>query len=484
MLMRKHKIKYLFTALLIANLSLNAQTKPTRIQQFLIQKELKHASVGICIKDFTGKEIVSHNADKSYTPASILKVVTTATALDVLGPEYRYQTTLAKDKNQSNRLLIHGYGDPTLGTKHLDNIQDAFLSQWTEQISKNFDRSKNLDITVIDEYFGYDGISQRWIFQDMGNYYASGSYGISVYDNTYQLYFNTTRTDTCPIIVKTDPEMNLIFTNTLELNNTGEDNGYIHGEPFSKNRLLSGNIPRGKENFSIKGDIPNPGLYLGKVLAERLEEVGFAIGKLENTRDRYYQQMYSKDKELFNENIFYTHLSFPLKDIIKDTNVRSNNHYAEHLIRSIGRVKNNDIYSSPLDAGINKTEELWKDRGLDTDALVMFDGSGLAPSNAVSPEFMCDLLLYMQNKSKNAEAFLNSLPRAGKEGTVRNLLKGTRLEGKVFVKSGSINGVQCFAGYCINGNKKYAFTIMVNKFTGSRSQVVKAIEKLLLSVFN
>ncbi len=66
---------------------------------------------------------------------------------------------------------------------------------------------------------------------------------------------------------------------------------------------------------------------------------------------------------------------------------------------------------------------------------------------------------------------------------MRNLLKGTRLEGKVYVKSGSINGVQCFAGYYINGEKKYAFAVMINKFTGPRRQIVKGIENLLLATF-
>lgn len=96
---------------------------------------------------------------------------------------------------------------------------------------------------------------------------------------------------------------------------------------------------------------------------------------------------------------------------------------------------------------------------------------------------MCDLLVYMQTKSKNADVFLESLPKAGKDGTVKNRLKGTRLSGKIAMKSGSINGVQCFSGYYIDGDKKYAFTIMVNKFTGPRSEIVRAIDTLLLSLF-
>jgi len=123
----KFKSFYLLLSFFLLTCSLVAQTKQTAIQNFLNSQGLKHASIGICVKDLSGKQIASHNEDRSYTPASILKVVTTATALEILGPDYHYQTTLATDDN--HRLLIHGYGDPTLGTQHLDNTPNAFLTQ-------------------------------------------------------------------------------------------------------------------------------------------------------------------------------------------------------------------------------------------------------------------------------------------------------------------------------------------------------------------
>lgn len=484
MLIMKSKTYYTLIILLLAHCTLIAQTNQKNIQKFFNNEGLKYASVGICIKDFSGKQIASYNSDKSYTPASILKVVTTATALEILGSDYRYQTTLEQDLNHPNRLLIHGYGDPTLGTEYLDNTPNAFLSQWTDEVRKKFDSNKTLYIMVIDDYFGYDdGISHRWIYQDMGNYYAAGAYGVSLFDNTYKLYFNTMRVDTCPIIVRTKPEININFKNTLQLNSSGQDNGYIHGMPFSMDRLLTGDIPGGRTSFNIKGDIPNPGMYLGEILAKNLGEKGYKIGEVKTSQNDYYGQMYLKDRKSPKGEIFYKHLSFRMKDIIKDTNVRSNNHYAEHLIRTVGRTETNDIYSSALDAGIKKTNNFWKSKGLDTDALMIFDGSGLSPANAVSATFMSDLLVYMQTKSKYASDFLESLPQAGIDGTVKSRLAGTRLAGKVRMKSGSINGVQCFAGYYIDGDKKYAFTVMVNKFSGARSQLVKAIDNLLLSVF-
>ncbi|NDV78387.1 D-alanyl-D-alanine carboxypeptidase/D-alanyl-D-alanine-endopeptidase [Dysgonomonas sp. 511] len=483
--MIKINIRYWLIIFILTPYLLAAQTKQqSAISTFVKNPALKHASVGVCVKDMTGKTIASHNMDKALTPASILKIITTATALEVLGSEYTYRTTLAKERGKNNHLLIHGYGDPTLGTEYLDNTPEAFLPAWTNAIKSNIDSSNTLDITVIDNYFGYDGIAQRWTYQDIGNHYGAATYGISIYDNLYKVYFDTTRPDTCPVIRGTKPEIkSLNFHNTLTINKTGKDNGYIHGVPLSNERLLTGNIPSGKTWFSLKGDIPNPGQLLADVVATQLKSNGYNIATTHTTLERYRQQMHSKKKDAFDEEVFYSHKSYPMKEIVKDINYRSNNHYAEHVIRTIGRTKNADIYSSALDEGISKTKTLWKLRGLNTEPLTMFDGSGLSPSNAVSPAFMCELLVYMQAKSKNAKAFLESLPKAGKEGTVRYRLRGTRLAGKVYMKSGSIFGVRCFSGYYVEGAKKYAFTVMVNKYNGTTAQVNKAIDDLLLSLF-
>jgi len=126
--------------------------------------------------------------------------------------------------------------------------------------------------------------------------------------------------------------------------------------------------------------------------------------------------------------------------------------------------------------------DYWKSKGITTSSLQMHDGSGLAPQNAVSPQFLTDLLVYMYTRSEYASVFFDSLPKAGKEGTLSSFLRDTKLSGKIAAKSGSIGGVQCYAGYLIDGNKKYAFTVMVNKFNGTRPQVRSAIELLLLGL--
>ncbi len=478
-------MKYYLTLLLsLCFVNGFSQTDPA-IEKFTKTPGFENASIGISIKDLSGNNIASYNKLVSLTPASVLKVLTTATALELLGENYQFVTELSVDKNNPQHLIVHGYGDPTLGSEYLFDNPSAFLDNWVLQIKKNLKTTSPIDITIADDYFGYTGMSSKWIKEDMGNYFAAGAYGISVFDNTYKLYFNSMRADTCPVILKTVPNMkNIVFLNNLGQNDENKDNGYINGEPFSYYRKLVGDIPAKKTSFAIKGDFPDPGITLGETLANTLSQNNISTNSVETTRLQYFQQMYSAyRKPAYDEVTFYRQLSPTLKDIIRVINEKSNNHYTEHLMRTIGRKANPDIYSDPLTEGINKTIDLWASRGLNTSGIHIYDGCGLAPSNSINPEMLCDILIYMQTKSKYRHEFFASLPKAGVEGTVRNFLKGTRLQGKVDVKSGSIANVQCFAGYCINGDKKYAFTIMVNNYNSPRKDVVRAIESLLLSVF-
>jgi D-alanyl-D-alanine carboxypeptidase/D-alanyl-D-alanine-endopeptidase (penicillin-binding protein 4) len=219
---------------------------------------------------------------------------------------------------------------------------------------------------------------------------------------------------------------------------------------------------------------------LGEKLAEHLQKSGVNIRTVETARNDYILRVCNNMPQSYRVGeVLYIHRSRPLSDIIREINVESNNHYAEHLIRTIGRMKNANIYSDPLKEGIDFVNTFWKSKGISTSSLFMYDGCGLAPQNAVSPVFLCDLLSYMHKKSLYSKVFFNSLPKAGEEGTLKYFMNKTKYAGKIGAKSGSINGVQCYAGYLMDGSKKYVFAVMVNKFNGTNAEIRRAIEKFL-----
>lgn len=479
-------MKRIVLFLILVNLLITAPAQ-NALQQFVNNPALKHASVGVYVKDLnTGKIVANHNGDKSLTPASVLKLVTTATALETFGPEFTYTTTLALDADKPTRLLILGSGDPSLGSEAFKDNPTDFLKLWQDGVTKSLKLRKINEMYVVDNLFGYQGVSPEWTWVDMGNYYAAPAYGISVFDNTYKLIFDTTDKSSCPVILHTEPMIEgLKFTNYLTLNNSGTDNGYIYGAPFSYDREVRGNIPSGRSNFSIKGDIPDPGLLLGNTFSDILQNIGCDIQSVTTARNDYIQRICTKGpvRPCRAGETLYEHQSRPLSMLVREINVQSNNHYTEHLIRTIGRNQNSDIYSDALQEGIDYINKFWKLKGISTDPLFMEDGCGLAPQNAVSPAFLTNLLSYMYKDSKNSKVFFDSLPEAGEENsTLRNFMRGTKYAGKISAKSGSIGGVQCFSGYLIDGGKKYAFTVMVNKFNGARTEVRSAIEKYLLSL--
>lgn len=206
-----------------------------------IDQVLENASIGISIKDIEGNEIFDYNGNTSLIPASTLKIVTTATALEILGSEYRFETHLLVENNNRQHIIVRGFGDPTLGSEFSFPSPTLFLNTWVDRISKQVLKNHTIDITINDSYFGYQGVSMKWLFEDLGNYYASATYGISFLDNTYRLYLNSIQKSIgmCPKIVKVEPSIpGLIFDNQIIINNLGSTNAYINGFPGSEIRRL------------------------------------------------------------------------------------------------------------------------------------------------------------------------------------------------------------------------------------------------------
>ena len=455
--------------LLFAIVSLKAQNP---VSQFLNNDLLKNANVSLLIIDSnSGKTVYEHHSNHSITPASTLKVITTATALELLGSDFRFTTELLTDgeittNGQLNgNLYIRGTGDPTLGSKHLGNPD--FLNEWTDALTKAGIKQINGKILPDTDFFDTEGINPYWIWEDMGNYYAPGIYGISYLDNTYELVFQSGAVGTTPQIIDVIPPIpNLVFDNHLKSTTIKRDSAYIYGAPRSNHRSIYGAIPANRSRFVVKGDIPNPDLLLAAHFTEKLQEKGIWITNASQNK---------KDKM----TVRHTHFSPPLREIITEINVRSNNHYAEQLFRYLG-ANNNGISTS--NAAIQRIKSFWQQKGLPVEQLFIKDGCGLSPVNAVSSKFFVDVLNYMSKNSTNADVFKASLPVAGVNGTVSGLLKNTSLQGKVRAKSGSIAHVRAYAGYIDTNGKNYVFAILVNNANGTSSQVVKNMEKLLLAV--
>lgn len=478
----------LLCLLICLHLLAGAQT-PAPVKWLLQAPYMRGASFSLVVKDVQeGRTVYSYDTDRLQSPASVLKTVATATALEILGEDYRYPTTLEYDGILENgtlegNLYIKGSGDPSLGSSHFAPGQNKFLSTWIAALQKA--GIKHITGLVISDesIFDTEGVSIKWLREDMGNYYAPGSYGISIFDNMYKLSLQTGAAGTRPVLKGTEPDIPFIrFKNYLKAAPVSSDSAYIIGAPLDDVRYLYGVLPANREAYVLKGDIPDPALYLARYLTDQLQQKGIRVdGSPSCYRIEVEENRWKKGER---KEIVTTY-SPTLREIASICNHVSHNLYADALVKTVGlqyKPRRNEMISS-FGRGVQVVKEYWEKKGLDVFPLRMNDGSGLAPADKVSAGFMGELLVYMATESAVSDAFIASLPQAGIEGSVRNFLKGSKLQGKAHLKSGGITGVRSYAGYITKDGKTYAVAVFSNNYSCPMSRMTRALEKLLLQLF-
>lgn len=478
----------LLCLLLCLHLLAGAQT-PAPVKWLLQAPYMRGASFSLVVKDVQeGRTVYSYDTDRLQSPASVLKTVATATALEILGEDYRYPTTLEYDGILENgtlegNLYIKGSGDPSLGSSHFAPRQNKFLSTWIAALQKAGIKHITGSVISDESIFDTEGVSIKWLREDMGNYYAPGSYGISIFDNMYKLSLQTGAAGTRPVLKGTEPDIPFIrFKNYLKAAPVSSDSAYIIGAPLDDVRYLYGVLPANREAYVLKGDIPDPALYLARYLTDQLQQKGIRVdGSPSCYRIEVEENRWKKGER---KEIVTTY-SPTLREIASICNHVSHNLYADALVKTVGlqyKPRRNEMISS-FGRGVQVVKEYWEKKGLDVFPLRMNDGSGLAPADKVSAGFMGELLVYMATESAVSDAFIASLPQAGIEGSVRNFLKGSKLQGKAHLKSGGITGVRSYAGYITKDGKTYAVAVFSNNYSCSMSRMTGALEKLLLQLF-
>jgi len=354
---------------------------------------------------------------------------------------------------------------------------------WTTEIKQAGIQKINGHIIADESIFDAEGVSMKWMREDIGSGYGQGSYGLNIFDNRYMLYVNAGAVGAQPTLLATDPPMPfLTFHNFLKSASVASDSCYIVGFPFSNERYLYGVMRTNQSRAGISGDIPDPSLYLAHYFSDYLINNGVDVEK--NPACYRLLSQTGEWKAANRKNIVTTY-SPPLKEIVRITNFVSHNMYADALLKTLGLQyqSNRSEAISSFEKGYRIIRDYWDRKGLHTSSLWMFDGSGLAITDKVTVDFLCDLYSYMATKSSVSESFIESLPQAGMDGTVRNMLKGSSLQGRTRLKSGSMSRVQCYGGYITKNGKQYAVAILVNNFSGRQNLMRGAIEELFLALF-
>ena len=423
-------------------------------------KALQNAGYSVCVMDADDGDIIYSTPQISLSTASVMKVVTTAAALEILGPDFKFRTQLGitgkvnrKTGILEGNLVLKGGCDPAFYSEYFPEHYKGTFEAWAAALAackiKNIHGNLVIDLSRMDE----SSIPGGWLWEDIGNYYGAGVSALSYSDNYYRIHFAAPEDSGFPVtIIKTDPVMDsLILINKVVSSDIDRDLSVVYGAPGSFSQMAEGSIPKGKSDFIVKAAMPDPartaGLQFIKVLrASNIIFSGKIIFRMK------------PDNEAFT--IIAEKLSPALKEILVPLNQESINLFAEHLLRETGLARKG---SPTLNSSLEALTDFWSEKKIFLQGFYPTDGSGLSRSNAFCPRTLAEVLRYMY-LSSNRDDFFNSLPLAGRSGTLQASFKGSKLENNLRAKTGSMSRVRSLAGIFTNqSGRKIIFAIIINK---------------------
>lgn len=471
--MKFYFLSFLLSVCMTASTQNMTQKLQKAYQQFETDPQLNHAISSLYIIDAaTGQVIFDKNSQIGLAPASTQKIITAATAFELLGKDYRYKTIFAYDNNPidlkngrlNNRLYIDGYGDPTLGSFRFPSERsNSFLDSVAYYVKKEGIDTLAAGIFPIISHFETNHIPDGWIWQDIGNYYGAGHWPINWKENQFDVILRSPAEAGEKVevakIVPDIPEYRLISNVRSAEKGTG-DNAYVYLPVAGIFAKVKGTIPREENNFSVSAAVPNPPLFFIEEVRNHLIAKGIVFREKGQVAVNSYPEVF--EPELLGK-VLYTHYSPSLDSIIYWFLQKSINLYGEALIKTIAYENTQGHKYGSIGIGVDIFHAFWKPKGIDENELNMFDGSGLSPQNRVTTHAQVEVLKYARKQSW-FPYFYNAMPEY-------NNMK---------MKSGTIKNVKGFCGYhkAANG-KEYIFSFLVNNYNGTSSGIVSKMYKVL-----
>ncbi|MFT6205488.1 MAG: D-alanyl-D-alanine carboxypeptidase/D-alanyl-D-alanine-endopeptidase (penicillin-binding protein 4) [Spirosomataceae bacterium] len=445
-----------------------------KVAAFQETSGVRQATVSVSVKDCESNNyVININGDKAINSASTMKLISTATALEVLGQNFTYSTELSCSgqiiNNELNgNLYISSNGDPSFGSSRWGSSYQKVIAEVMSSVKNVGINKLKGSIILMNTGFEDFDVSDTWAWNDLGNYYGATPYLFNFNENKFSVYFSAgDSVDEPASIITMKPQSD--YWNIINKVTTGPagsgDNVYIYSTPLSNTILMKGTIPLRSRNFLVRGSIPNPPLVFGELLKDELTKNGVAV------EGEVLLQSY-KSAQL---NTLYIINSKPLSELLESCNYFSINLLADAFVKQVGyKFAGSYTYES----GITATKNFWKNRGVNVDALNMKDGSGLSPSGTITANVMCDILSEMK-RSSLFETFTSTIPQLGISGTVSRIGDGRNKN--MFVKSGSIEATRAYAGYFKTSTGKWmTFMVGVNRYDSDSSRKVNAFLREIL----
>lgn len=464
------------------------------IMPHLNHPDFENAIWGVHVIDLnTGATMFSRNANVSMMPASNTKLYTTAVALDLLGADFQYYTPVWTNGSVQNGtlvgdLIIQGSGDPTFSGRYNDGDRTKTFRDWAADLKSQGITRIEGNIIGDDTLFDDVALGSSWSWDYTSYWYAAEMGALSFNENCIDLEMIGT-TPGQPGIINVEPfgtTYAQIINETVtvrrgERTSTGYNRPWGTNDMYVRNRLVAGDTT----TYSMA--ITNPALFFVHVLKEVLEQEGIEVTG--NVYDRNGLAMVGDYKS--NGKVLTSYTSPTLEEIVFILNKRSQNFFAENLLKTMGayyKIQNNLVEEGkPIEAtsrdGFRAMWPVLGEAGVDTTRLNLADGSGLSRMNIVAPSMTTTLLKFMWDHEDEAvrNAFINSLPRGGEEiGTLRTMFTSGPASASVAAKTGTIGFARALSGYVTAADgTPLAFSIMVNHHTIGNTQSNRVITSVV-----
>lgn len=436
-----------------------AQELQSQLDRLINESRLRGSTIGVVISDpVSGRTLASEKAASRFIPASNMKLLTTGAALHVLGPDFRFETTLAtlppETPGAKPRLLVIAGGDPAFGDplllQEMGMTIEQFLGVWVDAVRETGMTEFSeliLDTRIFDEEY----VHPTWPVEQLNKWYCAEVSGLNFYTNVVEVFTRPTREREPPTYTIEPAAPDIRVRNQARSVGSGQQTVWAARAHGTNNIVLRGDVRW--VGSPIKVTIHDNASHFGAVFTDRLSKSGIRVGEM---RRAAQQEQFPTRTDL---HIIRT----PIEVVLRRTNEDSQNLYAEALLKRIGH----EITGQPGSwaNGGTVVRMLAQERLTNTpaSAIVVADGSGMSRANAVTPQAISEWLISMARDPKLADPFIRSLARPG-SGTLRTRMQNASVNHTVYAKSGYLNGVHALSGYVMDDDTgdRVVFSILIN----------------------
>jgi serine-type D-Ala-D-Ala carboxypeptidase/endopeptidase (penicillin-binding protein 4) len=410
----------------------------------------------------TRRVLYARNARTLMMPASNMKILTLAAATETLGWDYRFKTTLeasaaVQDGALKGDLIVRGTGDPSINAR--GTRADAVFDEWAAGLTAA--GVTRIDGNVVGDGSAFDDrlLGQGWSWDYLQDGYAAPIGALEFNENIAPLSIRPGAKAGDPAGLELPPATGLGLIHHVVTGESGSATRITIDRPPGKAYLdVRGTIAVDAAQTSRDVAVANPTLYFAHSLVLALQARGIQVRGMPREFVRAAYEVPAEDRRVLVES-----LSPPLRDIATVMMKVSQNLYAETLLHAIGLAKSG---AGSADAGRRAAADVFSAWGLPPGGYVQADGSGLSRYDYVTADMIVALLRHLHGDPKHRDAFLATLPIAGKDGTISTRLKRTRAEGNAMAKTGSISNVRALSGYVrTRDGETLVFSILANSFT-------------------